>query len=168
MRTKIILPVIILYILLLSACTYTGRNDLGMYINSYNSVCDNDLKIEEESLVLHTSEETSENTYYIFYPTESGAEYMITLNENADGDIYKCGICIISGINADPKTIENIFISEAYSLKNLSASTAKKIFEDLKLDDESTYEKTTSTSVSTGEYTIDLIINKAGTGIYIS
>ncbi len=168
MKNKTILPIVLFYILVLSACTYTGRNDLGMYINRYNSVCDKDLEIEDKDIVLHTNEETSENTYYIFYPTESGGEYMITLNENAEGDIYQCGICIISGIDADPKIIENIFISEAYSLKNLSSSTAKKIFEDLKLDDKSTYEKTESTSVTTDEYTIDLIVNKAGTGIYIS
>lgn len=116
---------------------------------------------------MHTDEETKENTYYIFYPANNDAEYMITLNENVDGDIYKCGICIISSIDVEPQTIEDIFISESFALKNLSTSSAKQLFEDLKLDKKDTYTKTNSTAVETDEYTVELIVNQAGTGIYI-
>lgn len=167
LKSKVISLILLIYILVLTGCTYTGRNDLGLYINNYNSACPEDLQIKEENLVLHTDEKTKENTYYIFYPTGEDGEYMITLNENVDGDIYKCGICIISSIDVEPQTIEDIFISESFALKNLSTSSAKQLFEDLKLDKKDTYTKTNSTAVETDEYTVELIVNQAGTGIYI-
>ncbi len=167
MKNRCVTLIILIYILVLTGCTYTGRNDLGLYINNFNSVCPEDLQIEEENLILHTDEETKENTYYIFYPANNDAEYMITLNENADTDIYKCGICIISSIDVEPDIIEDIFLSEAFALKNMSETSASQIFKDLKLDNEETYTQTNSIIKETDECTVELIVNQAGTGIYI-
>lgn len=166
-RSTSICVLTLIYILVLSGCTYTGRNDLGLYITNFNSVANGDLQIKSEEIVLHTDEETKENTYYLFFPADEG-EYMITLNENVDGDIYKCGICIISSIDVDPETVENLFTSELFALKNVSNKTACEIFEELKLDDTSTYTKTNNVTKETDQFTVDLIVNEAGTGIYIS
>ncbi len=167
MKNRCLSLIILIYILVLSGCTYTGRNDLGLYIENHNSVIQEDLKIYEENLILHTNEETKENTYYIFYPANNDAEYMIALNENVDGDIYKCGICIISSIDVEPDIIENIFIAESFALKNISETSARKLFKDLKLDKDDTYLKTDTIIKETDECTVELIVNEAGTGIYI-
>lgn len=167
MKKKISLIIPLIYILILTGCTYTGRNDLGLYLNNYNSVTTEELQIKEENLILHSDEESNENTYYIFYPANNDAEYMVVLNENADSDIYKCGICIISSIDVDPDIIKDIFISEAFALKNMSKMSASKIFEDLRLDKTETYSQTTDVVKETDECTVELIVNQAGTGIYI-
>ncbi len=167
MKNRCLLLIILIYILVLTGCTYTGRNDLGLYIENHNSVIGEDLRIEEENLILHPNEETKENTYYIFYPANNDAEYMISLNENADGDIYKCGICIISSIDVEPDIIKDIFIAESFALKNISKSSASQIFEDLKLDKKDTYSQTDTTIKETDEYTVEVIVNEAGTGIYL-
>lgn len=168
-RTYFIISLI--YILILNGCTYTGRNDLGLFINNFNSVCTENLQIKEENLVLHTDkasdEKAKENTYYIFYPADNEAEYMVILNENADSDIYKCGICIISSIDVDPEIIKNIFTAEAFALKNISETSADKIFDDLGLNKTETYSKTDSITKETDQCTVELVVNSAGTGIYI-
>lgn len=158
---------VLIFILVMCGCTYTGRNDISLFTTNFNSVADNNLQIESEDMIIHFDEENGENTYYLFFPAKSDGEYMITLNENADGDIYKCGICIISSIDVEIKIIEDLFVSELFALKNVAKRDARALFEELNLDEKDTYTKTSNSKTETDFCCVDLIVGNAGTGIYI-
>ena len=160
-----ILLICTLFMLLLSGCTYTGINDLPLFLENFNSKSGASLHAEAENLVIHPEEK--EKIYYLFFPANNEGEYMVTLNENEEGEIYKCGICIISSIDVNTKTVKKLFVSELCALKDVSEASADSIFSELDLNNAKTYKSTVNVKKEMSDYTVELIVNDAGAGIYI-
>lgn len=117
--------------------------------------------IQTEELLVH------DNTYYAFFPSDNNGEYMVTISEDEDGEVYECGICIVESIPVDVNFIESLFSAELYSLYNVPREKASKIFKSLKLNEAATYSETATLKKSTSDFIVEVIVNNAGTGIYI-
>jgi hypothetical protein len=153
-------------ILLMSACSYIGELDYGLFEQRFNEISP-DAKLASSNTSLENSNEYTK--YTSFFDAEKGGRYMMAIYSNRkDSILYKCTLCVLSSIELDIENIEELFTSMLYAYASTEEQRAKEIFVELGLDDKETYKTIKNTTKEIDNLTFEIIVSGAGTAITVN
>lgn len=161
-RKYLLLITLILITFMFTSCTYIGRNNIELFSKKFNDYSTDELTLDENNLVINKEQKS----YYYFFPASGENEYLLSLFEDSNKEIYEFGICIMSNSPKDVKTIEEIFNSAFQALISTQKETPSP-FSEIPLNDKGEIKNPTNKTIEHDLYNINILVNDAGTGIYV-
>ena len=145
-----------------TSCTYVGKNNIEMFSEKFNEYNKDEIVINQQDIIINKEDKS----YYYFFPVDNENEYLLSIFENEEKEIYEFGICIVKNSKIDLQKLEKIFNGAFYSLISSYKETPSP-FNELPINDKGEIKNLTNKTIEYDLFNINILINDAGTGIYV-